>query len=101
MKSNKAFHPALAHPVLIAVTALLKVQREGGNIEDGRDLYDALCARAMAVGVRPMSEVFDRAAEYAGIPYSMEYDIYCSRELRDEGRRLYGHLYKNSRRHCC
>lgn len=99
MTRNNDAHPILAHPALIAIRAMIKVQREGGNVEEGRGLYDALCECAIAVGIKPMSKVFDQAAEYAGMPYSVEYDIYCSPEMRDEGRRLYGELYKNSRRH--
>jgi len=88
-----------AHPALISVTALAKIVRDGGD-PDGPEMFDALCERSTLAGVKPCSAVFDRAAEMVGIPYSMELDLYCSREMRDEARRQYGHLYRNARERC-
>jgi len=100
MSKNDPTRRVLAHPIMIAVTAMIVLRRNGGDVVSGQGLYSALCERALAVGIEPMSKVFDQAAEYARIPYSVEYDIYCSPEMRDEGRRLYGHLYQDHRR-CC
>jgi hypothetical protein len=94
MAKSEPLPEVLRHPVLIAITALAKVAREGGDIE-GPALFDALSERALAVGVRPLSSIFDTAAEFVGLPYCRELDIYCSWDTRDEARRRYGHLYRN------
>jgi len=75
----------LAHPLMIAVTALVSVIKMCGDVE-GKDLFDAIEMRSLAVGVPINSACFDEACEKVDFYYCRELDIYCSRELRDEVR---------------